>query len=194
MKPVTENCDRLTGRKRGRMLSPAALIAIGGLVLLTAGLMPGWDNVTQPIARADPAADSLAPLAAVPGEPYTTAVAYDGSANAYVWTFSGAYTTTYTLDLDDAELQTGRLRVGARVNAGPVAYPIAGAGPRYRRQDTSILEPAGLASVATIQLDSHGLAGERLRLDYTVTVDGASDTLTKFSQIEVEIASGGRHE
>ncbi|NJN66143.1 MAG: hypothetical protein HC884_05225 [Chloroflexaceae bacterium] len=121
--------------------------------------------------------DNLSPLGTYPAGPYHTGVGYDGTTSTYVFTYTGSYTATYTLNLHDSPVQTGRLRVGAEINDGPMAYPIATGGPRYRRSDGTILEPDDLASLAAISLDSHRLVGDFLRLDYTVTLDGTSHHL-----------------
>lgn len=129
------------------------------------------------VVTADAPTDSLAPFIADPEGPYVTTAAYDASSNAYVFTYTGVHTTTYTLDLDDVELQTGRLRIGAITEEGPMAYPIAGAGPRYRRRDETILEPDEVATTAVIRLSDHGLTDDILHLSYTITLDGVNHHL-----------------
>jgi beta-glucosidase/6-phospho-beta-glucosidase/beta-galactosidase len=121
--------------------------------------------------------DSLAPRSTYPTRAYTSTVDYVSTETTYVFTSTSSYTVTYTLNITDTALQTGRLRVGARINEGATAYPLAAAGPRYRRSTGAIIEPDDLASSASITLDSHRLIGDFVRLEYIITLDGTSHRL-----------------
>jgi hypothetical protein len=131
--------------------------------------------------------DTISPLITYPTEPYRTVVSYQASARTYIFTYTGRYTATYLLNLNDPELQTGRLRIGVHMNGdNATAYPLAAAGPRYRRADDTVLEPAALASVADVRLDSHRLIDDVLRLDYTIALDEANHHL----RYDIELRGG----
>ena len=69
-------------------------------------------------------------------------IRYDANSNAYTLQATGAHTTTYMVDLDDADVQQGLLRISASVDRGPFFVVLAKAGIRYRDSQGAIIEPA----------------------------------------------------
>ncbi|MBW2701536.1 MAG: hypothetical protein JRF33_12035 [Deltaproteobacteria bacterium] len=97
-------------------------------------------------------------------QPTTSQVVYDANEHRYSLTAIGAQTIRYTLDLDDADLQAGMLRVTASINGGEAKTVMAEAGTRYRDISGQIMEPETVAPGANAALVEHGLDQDVLLL------------------------------
>lgn len=107
---------------------------------------------------------SVRPLAV--DRPAAIIVAYDATANRYTLRSEGEQTVVYTVDLDDADLVQGMLRVEASVaGRAPIAV-VNQAGTRYRSASDVVSEPDAIAPAAGAQLLDHRLEGDTLVLRF----------------------------
>ncbi len=126
---------------------------------------------------------AVKPLAA--GATAVHSVAYDPAARTYTLTAQGAaHRVSYTVDLDDADLVRGMLRVTGAVDGGPASVIVAGAGTRWRSGANVVLEPDAVAPTAGAQLGAHRIEGGTVVLPYT-EMPGAH-ALAKTYQLHLE--------
>jgi hypothetical protein len=94
-------------------------------------------------------------------------VSFDAAQNTYTLTATGTHVVTYSVDLDDADLRAGMLRVTASVDRGSYLVVVSKAGTRYRNAADVVVEPADAALAAGALLVEHRIDGDTVLLRWT---------------------------
>ncbi|MBN2494995.1 MAG: hypothetical protein JXR96_10425 [Deltaproteobacteria bacterium] len=94
-------------------------------------------------------------------------LSFDAAQNTYSLTATGTHVVSYRIDLDDADLQAGMLRVTASVDRGPYMVIVSQAGTRYRDAADAVLEPEEAALAAGARLMEHRIEGDAVLLRWT---------------------------
>lgn len=92
---------------------------------------------------------------------------YDPDAHTYTLSASGEHVVTWLVDLDDAALQAGMLRLSASLDRGPFRVVLTEAGTRYRDVSGAVHEPDAIAPAAGASLVEHRLDGQTLVLRWS---------------------------
>jgi len=97
-------------------------------------------------------------------------VSWRSQTEEYVFLGAGV---EYRLDLKDAAVQRGLLRLRARIGDSSFFYPVIEAGTRYRDGEGKLLEPWEFAALASVRLLSHHHQRGQVSLEFEETYQGS---------------------